>query len=78
MYLHVPGVEGATPVGETVEAAGVTGVVGAWEELSLGVPPEDGVAAADWLRELDEEGREERSRGLLIHGLALSLSFTLF
>lgn len=51
--LHVPGVEGATVVGETAEAAGVTGVVGAWEEeeLDLGAPP-DGVAAADWLREL--------------------------
>lgn len=52
--LHVPGVVGATVVGETAEAAGVTGVVGAWEEeeLDLGAPPDEGVAAADWLREL--------------------------
>lgn len=52
MTVHVPGVEGATLVGETAEAAGVTGVVGAWVELSLGAPPDEGVAAADWLREL--------------------------
>lgn len=39
-------------MGDTAEAAGVTGVVGAWEELSLGAPPDEGVAAADWLREL--------------------------
>lgn len=50
----MPGVEGATPVGDTAEAAGVTGVVGAWELLSLGAPPDKGVAAADWLRELGE------------------------
>lgn len=50
----MPGVEGATPVGDTAEAAGVTGVVGAWELLSLGAPPDKGVAAADWLRELEE------------------------
>lgn len=51
--MHViPGVEGATLGGATAEAAGVTGVVGACEELSLGAPPEEGVAAADWLREL--------------------------
>lgn len=39
--------EGATVVGETAEAAGVTGVVGAWEELNLGAPPDAVVAAAD-------------------------------
>lgn len=42
----------ATLLGETAEAAGVTGVVGAWDELILGAPPDEGVAAADWLREL--------------------------
>lgn len=46
------GVVGVT-VGEPVEvAAGVTGVVGAWVELRRAVDPEEGVAAADWLREL--------------------------
>lgn len=59
--LSVPGVEGATLVGETAEAAGVTGVVEAWEELSLGAPP-DGVAAADWLRELWKEEEEGQQR----------------
>lgn len=52
----VPGVVGAALLGVTAEAAGVTGVVGAWEEEeeepSLGAVPEEGVAAADWLREL--------------------------
>lgn len=50
--LTVPGVDGATTVGAAAGAAGVTGVVGAWEELSLGAAPDEGVAAADWLREL--------------------------
>lgn len=46
------GVVGVT-VGEPLEvAAGVTGVVGAWVELRRAADPEDGVAAADWLREL--------------------------
>lgn len=46
------GVVGVT-VGELVEvAAGVTGVVGAWVELMRAADPEEGVAAADWLREL--------------------------
>ena len=48
--VHIPGVEGATAVGEVVEAAGaagVTGVVGAGVALSRGAPPEDGVTAAD-------------------------------
>ena len=53
------GVVGVT-VGEVAEgAAGVTGVVGAWAELILVVPePEEGVTAADWLRELDMGRRE--------------------
>lgn len=44
---------------DTAEAAGVTGVVGAWEEeLSLGALPDEGVAAADWLRELRRRSTE--------------------
>lgn len=58
----VPGVAGAPLLGVTAEAAGVTGVVGAWEEEeeeepSRGAPPEEGVAAADWLRELWRSSR---------------------
>jgi len=57
--FSVPGVEGATAVGEAATAAaGVTGVVGVWAELSLGAPPTDGVTAADWLRELEEKERQ--------------------
>lgn len=56
----VPGVAGVPLLGVTAEAAGVTGVVGAWEEEdepSRGAPPEEGVAAADWLRELWRSSR---------------------
>lgn len=58
----VPGVGGTTLLVDTAEAAGVTGVVGAWEEeLSLGAPPDEGVAAAaDWLRELRRRSTEVR------------------
>lgn len=43
---------GAALLGVTAEGAGVTGVVGAWddeeeEEPSRGAPAEEGVAAAD-------------------------------
>lgn len=62
------GVVGVT-VGEVAagaKSAGVTGVVVAWAELLLRAPPEpeDGVAAADWLRELargEEGGGQHRS-----------------
>lgn len=57
----VPGVAGAPLLGVTAKVAGVTGVVGAWEEEeeepSRGAPPEEGVAAADWLRELWRSSR---------------------
>lgn len=63
--FSVPGVEGATAVGEgAMAAAGVTGVVGVWAELSLGAPPTDGVKAADWLRELEEK---ERMNAYIMH-----------
>lgn len=52
--------EGATPVVEEAGAAGAAGVVGAWEELSLGAAPDEGVAAADWLRELKKKEKRQR------------------
>lgn len=50
-------------VGESVEvAAGVSGVVGAGVELKRAADPEEGVAAADWLRELWKHKRLFYSR----------------
>lgn len=67
---------GATLVGgETAEAAGVTGVVGAWEELSLEAPPDEGVAAADWLRELRRRrGTEVKTEDINPARLHVSMS----
>ena len=56
LLFSVPGVDGATAMGEVANvAAGVTGVVGVWAVLSLGAAPTDGVTAADWLRELEKK-----------------------
>ena len=48
----IPGVEGATPVDDGAEAAGVVGVAGVWDVLSLGAPPDEREPAVAWLREL--------------------------
>lgn len=48
-----PGVEVVTLVEDGAEVPGGAGVDGAWDELSLGVPLDEGVdAVAGWLREL--------------------------
>lgn len=59
-------------VGDPVEvAARVTGVVGAWVELIRAADPEEGVAAADWLRELQKD-RKTIIHEQLYHQLELS------